>query len=237
MLDPPDSLDAVALFADDGIVGGPQEEVLHAMCHLQVVMPRVRLQFSKLEVIPAKVNGRAIDRNLFESHGFTVNMSGNFEVMKSPLAGTEFCEELVMKRVRKTAEVYKAFAAIPSRLAAFYLARFQMSRMNYVVRTTPKALCSIALAKCDASAKSLLENLIDKNLSATHWEVASLPVRVRGVGFQSIGRIADAAYVSSRAMTQDRVSAAYQRTAGGENQDRDWDTAAKDCPEHCQQAR
>ena len=49
-LDPPAELDTAALFADDGIIAGGQSEVARSIGFLKEHMPKVGLQFSKVDI-------------------------------------------------------------------------------------------------------------------------------------------------------------------------------------------
>jgi hypothetical protein len=80
-------------FADDGVIAGTQGEVLRAIRHLKAVLPRVGLEFSKLEATPASAGQSTIDRVAFESSGVFLNMSGNMVVMKAPVGDDDFMSD------------------------------------------------------------------------------------------------------------------------------------------------
>ena len=136
-LETPVTLDAMALYAEDGMIAGPQMEVSRAVQYLKTRLPEVGLEFSKLEVSPAKPESGSFDRALFEPYGCSINFTGDMESMKSPIGSDEHCETYAMNRVGKAMEVYKAIAALPKH-NAFYLARYQASRMTFSDRTTPR---------------------------------------------------------------------------------------------------
>jgi hypothetical protein len=73
------------LFADDGALAGPSQEVLRAVHHLHAIMPPLGLKFSKLDVIPSAGHDHQIDVQSFTDAGCSVNVDRNFEVMKSPM--------------------------------------------------------------------------------------------------------------------------------------------------------
>ena len=94
---------------------------------------------------------------------------------------------------------------------AFYLARYQASRMNFLARTTPKEKCGRALATYDTATRRLVESLIGRDLTDEEWDASAMPYRDGGLGLQCVARVADAAYVASRAKTQERLNAVYSR--------------------------
>ena len=226
-IDPPVALDLAALYADDGILAGPQSEVLRAIQHLQAVLPRVGLLFSKLEVVAAAPNGGSLDRAAFEACGVTINPIGNTQIMKSPIGSPDFTEAYSRQRVAKIVDVYKSLSALPSRHAAFYLARYQGSRLTYLARTTPLSACGAALRMADAATQAFVQALMGHDIDDTLWQSASLPVRLGGLGLSLVAPTADAAYVASRSHTADHVAALYPRRPDGLASDRAWDAATQ----------
>eukprot|EP00973_Karenia_brevis_P022497 3097100-Karenia_brevis.AAC.1 len=89
-LDPPVQVDMAPLFADDGALAGPSQEILRGVRHLKDVMPLLGLKFSKLQVVTAAGNAHQVDLQGFLAEGCTVNTTRNFEVMKSPIGDTAF---------------------------------------------------------------------------------------------------------------------------------------------------
>ena len=79
----------MALYADDGMIAGPQVEVSRAVQYLKTRLPEVGLEFSKLEASPAKSESASFDRALFEPYGCTINFTGVMESMKSPIGSDE----------------------------------------------------------------------------------------------------------------------------------------------------
>ena len=69
-------------------------------------------------------------------------------------------QEYAMKRAKNTIDVYKKIIELPSKHAILFLARYQASRMNYLVRTTPREQCQSALDACDLATKRVVETLV-----------------------------------------------------------------------------
>jgi hypothetical protein len=227
VMEPPASLDVAALFADDGILAGPQLEVLRSVQHLQIVMPKVGLTFSKLEVSSAVVGGAMLDQAAFEASGISVNSSGNTLVMKSPIGDEDFTQEYARGKAAKLANVYVELAQLPSRHVAFHLGKYQSSRLNYLARTTPKDACGDAFERADSATRAFVEALTGQDVAQSHWETASLPIRHGGLGLPALALTADAAYIASRVLTTAKVRAVYPHRRDGRMADTLWDLAVQ----------
>ena len=214
VLEPKPALDMAPGFADDGFFAGPAQDVLAAVQHVKSFMPRLGLSFSRLEAIPAAGQRTGIDMQLFRAAGCTANMTANVSVMKSPIGDATYCQAEVLKRVNKSIEILEAIAGLPDQHCALYLLKFQMGRMDYVIRTTPAASCGQALDKFDAAVRQAYETIIGHSVTKSEWEHACLRSRTGGVGMRSVCKSADAAYYSSRAATWERCEAVYASYAG-----------------------
>jgi hypothetical protein len=62
------------------------------MSHVQHVPNRLDLTFSKFDIIPARPHNQNIDAKAFTYAGFTYKPDGKFEMMKSPIGHTEWCQ-------------------------------------------------------------------------------------------------------------------------------------------------
>jgi hypothetical protein len=160
-------------------------------------MPLLGLRFSKMDIIPASPAQHSVDPVPFLALGCKCIMDGNFELMKSPVGSTEWCEELVGKRVEKLSKACSAIVALPRKAAALYLLRFQTARMTYTVRTTPLQSCQRAVALADAVTQGALEHIIGETLPADCSARARLPTRLGGLGVTALAAVADAAFLAS----------------------------------------
>ena len=91
-LDPPAKMDLAPMFADDGCWGGSSAEVLRFLQHIQAIMPRLGLNFSKLEVIPTADRQTSVDLQPFVQVGCTIQVEPNVAIMKSPIGSADFNE-------------------------------------------------------------------------------------------------------------------------------------------------
>ena len=107
-----------------------------------------------------------------------------------------------------------AIAELPDKHAALYLLRYQIGRMDYLIRTTPASMCEAALVRFDADIRCSYQAIVARVLTEVQWEHACLPTRDGGLGLRSVRGSADAAYYSSRAATWERCEAIYSGYAG-----------------------
>jgi len=214
VLDPPVQLDMAPLFADEGALAATSQEILRGVHHLHTVMPLLGLKFSKLDVIPAAGQNHQVDIGAFHEAGCTVSVTGDFEVMKSPIGSKAHCETVVMKRVKKAAAAITAIADLPDSHCALYLLRYQSAKMNYVARTTPAADVEEGLRCFDVSVRAGYESIVGKHISDTAWSQVVLPTAMAGLGLLSAGAGADAAYRASRAATRDICMSIYPSSPG-----------------------
>jgi hypothetical protein len=169
-------------------------------------MPTLGLEFSKMDIVPSTPSA-SIDSKAFEDLGCTVVRDGNFEVMKSPIGTPAWCQEFVMSRVRKLSRVCTLISQIPSSSAALYLLRYQAGRMTYTVRTTPSPVCGAALVSADRVIQTATESILDAKFDTSQRERAFMPIRLGGLGLQSINGIADAAFTASYTKALPRITA------------------------------
>ena len=137
VLDPPVSLDMAPMFADDGIIAGPSEEVRRALAQLKALMPSLGLRFSRLEVTTAAGEAHNVHLDAFRDLGCTINLTQCLEIMKAPTGSRQFCEEVASKRVRKATQIVQAIVEVPDEHCAFHMLRYQAGRLSYLTRTTP----------------------------------------------------------------------------------------------------
>ena len=209
ILDPKPTLDMAPGFADDGFFAGSSQDVARSVRHVKSIMHRFGVSFSRLEAIPAAGSRSTIDMQQFLDIGCAANMRANVAIMKSPVGSLEFCEEDVESRVGKSIRILEAIAKLPDQHSALYLLRFQLGRMDYLVRTTPSSHCSRALEKFDLAVKQTYESITGLHVTKEQWTEGCLPVKYGGLGARSVLSYADAAYYSSRAATWERCESIY----------------------------
>jgi hypothetical protein len=148
-----------------------------------------------------------VDVQAFADLGCAYRADGNFEVMKSPVGDTAWCQSFASSRIRKLAGVWGKKAQLPSAQAGIYLLRYQASRMIYTVRTTPFSKCDSAIAQADKVIETTAACLLGTELSKEQAERARMPTRLGGLGLQSLTGIADAAYIASYTACRARIAA------------------------------
>ena len=199
---PPADLDMIPMFADDCIIAGKASEVLRTLQHWLPIMPRLGLRFSKLDIIPAAGPRHAIDLQPFEAMGGNIHTTQTVVVMKSPIGSSEFCEEVVGKRVRESSKALAAIAKLPKRHCALYLLKYQAGRMGYIQRTTPAHACIRALTAFDESMQHAFEHITGRDLSVGQGKQILAPMRHAGLGLRSAVDTADEAYLASLLTTR-----------------------------------
>ena len=86
---------------------------------------------------------------------------------------------------------------------AYYLLSWSAnaSRLNYLARTTPSAVCRDSLAVFDKAVLAALSSTTALVLSQRQQTQATLPLKAGGLGLRPAAVVADAAYIASRAAT------------------------------------
>ena len=136
-MEPPPALDYVGMFADDGQIAGQCDEILRVAHHLRTHVPRTGLSFGKLQVVAANPEDSVLDPQACRDAGCVLVADGNLEVMRAPVGSEAWARQYVADRAKATVQVYDALASLESSHVAFYLARYQAGRTNYIVRTSP----------------------------------------------------------------------------------------------------
>lgn len=198
-LHPPANLDMTPMFADDGFLAGPADEVQRALAHLVPVLPRLGMKFSKLDVIPAAGANCVFDEENFRSLGCKIFHKAEASIMKIPIGDAAFCEKTLAKRVDKGASIVQQISELPDVHCALHLLRYQTSRMEYTTRSCPQDLCKLSLQKSDAHMRSSFESILGFGCSESEWKQATLPSRYSGWGLRASLFNSDAAYLASRA--------------------------------------
>ena len=72
------------MFADDGQVAGPVDDMARVSGHLQEHMPATGLRFGKMQAIPACPDNTAVDPTVLAAYGCDWVASGCIEVMRAP---------------------------------------------------------------------------------------------------------------------------------------------------------
>ena len=178
-------------------------------------MPALGLSFSKLDVIPAAGDRTHADMQAFRDVGCRLNLSRNVAIMKSPIGDAEFCTKYAAEKVREATEGIRAIADLPDRHCGLHLLRYQIGKLNYLVRTTPAECIQQPLAAFDVQVRLAYERLEGKPVSDEAWRQMSLPTRHAGGGFRSVAFSADAAYYASRVATHEQCKAVYPQFANG----------------------
>ena len=69
---------------------------------------------------------------------------GNFDVLRSPIGDEAWARRYTPTRAGEALDLFQALAALPGAHAAFSMARYQIGRMNYVLRDSPRTQCEPA---------------------------------------------------------------------------------------------
>ena len=203
VLDPPAVLDMFPNFADDGLLAGSSAQVLRAIAHLKLVMPRLGLRFSSLVVAAAAGEQHRVDFSAFRKLGCEVAAGGDFELLKSPIGSETFCKEYARKKAEKESQIVRKIGQIGDGQVGYYLLRWSgnASRLNYTMRTTPSQYGLESFELFDRSLENAFRSLTGLTLTQSQWITATFPVRQGGLGLRSAVVHADSAYIASRAAT------------------------------------
>ena len=198
-------LDIAPLFADDGVIGGVDTEVLRALRHMKLVMPLVGLRFSHLQVCAASFEVQPAERFVeFVGEGCTPVLDGNLEVLKSPIGSSDFCREYAMKFADKQKDLLTFLAELGDGQVTHYLLRWCVNgnRMNYLARTTPPTETMLTAQAFDNGVRDTFAAASAVLLSDHQSRRVSFPFRNGGFGLRAIGDRVDAAYIASRIATR-----------------------------------
>lgn len=117
-------LDYVGMFADDGQIAGPCEDVLRVARRLRTHMGHTGLHFGKLQMVPANPDDTVLDARTCEEAGCTMVADGSLEVMRAPVGEGGWSRRYSAERAEATVQVYDALATLEPSHVAFYLVRY-----------------------------------------------------------------------------------------------------------------
>ena len=133
------------------------------------------LKFCRLEAIPSAGSTTQAPVQQFVDIGCTLNLEGNVSIMKSPVGSKEYCEAEALSRVEKCCIIMGAIAELPDKHAALYLLRYQIGRMDYLIRTTPASMCEAAIVQFDDGIRCSYQAIVARVLTESQWEHAWPP--------------------------------------------------------------
>src|SRR3954452_8045498 len=94
------------------------------------------------------------------------------------------------------------------RLSLLCFEAVSYNKINHLLRTCPPDLLEEALVKFDDHFQSMVAEILRVPcLSDDQWDLASLPVKLSGLGVNQTKVIAASAYVGSCTLTKDLVAA------------------------------
>eukprot|EP00973_Karenia_brevis_P021528 2959192-Karenia_brevis.AAC.1 len=198
----------MADFADDGVIGGDVDDVLRVLRGEIAIAQEygLRYNYSKMVVYPMAGEEFVGDVSEFQRMGITVDYSGNVKFMQVPVVGNrEFIAEWVKSKMGIIRRVLEGLRGLSSRHVALYLLKGagDACRVVYYLRTTPAEMIRPFVGEFDAELRRTFEEVVGLTLSEDQWLQCTLGIKNGGMGVCCASRIADAAYLASRAQAHE----------------------------------
>lgn len=177
MWNPPADLDVSPMFADDGFCCGASARSPQSTCACEstdatswssilAVAGHASCRFSTCN--PA---GAIIDV------GCSVNLSGDLEILRSPTGSATFCSEYSCRRVQKSIQMMMAISKLADPQVSYYLIWWvcSVSRLNHLMRTTPRGHCQDATSIFDEATRTAFTEFTGLALSDSQWKQVCSP--------------------------------------------------------------
>lgn len=133
-------------------------------------------------------------------------LNGGTDIMKSPIGTREFCENYILKKIKK---LKLTIDNIAENLTDYPLMALQLleycagfPRIGYVLNTTPSQDIKDAIKEFDTYMHSAIERIINCSISNLERFELSLPRLKGGLNLPIAAEIADSAYLGSLSKTQ-----------------------------------
>ena len=132
------------------------------------------VNLDKTKVIPACRSAQSFNRSDFQ--GCSWNGAGCFKLLGAPIGSTEWCEELLGRRIAKARSLLTAIGKFPDAQGAFCLLRScsGWSKVLYSCRTVPPDAQSVGLRTPDSDLRAALGQLIGRPLSGDDLLLSAL---------------------------------------------------------------
>jgi hypothetical protein len=119
-----------------------------------------------------------------------------------------FCRDLAAKRVSKTISLMEAISKLNDPQCELLLLRncAGVSKLSYALRTCSPLYLSEAQAHFDQALRASLEKIVTSSgpgFGDWQWRLATLPIKLGGLGILSAGDIIQYAFLASRMQTSD----------------------------------
>jgi hypothetical protein len=132
------------------------------------------------------------------------------KLLGAPIGTKAFTTDFVQKKLDALDAVCKTLREVNDAQVEFALFRGCLSynKINHLLRTCPPDLLQEALVKFDDHFQNMVAEILRVScLSEDQWDLASLPVKLCGLGVNQTKVIAGSAYVGSCMLTKDLVAA------------------------------
>ena len=181
-------------------------------CTISSRMPSSGLQASRCIKERAECGtGLTQCRTVWRSLGLDVWQKDGITVFGTPIGSMEFVRQKMSRRIAQERRLWDTIPAVPDLQCAWQLLLQSANpRANHTFRTLPPNQSEEFAAAHDEGIWGVVENLLDLHSCAERasaQQVASLPMRMGGLGLRCASRCAAAAYWASWADAFSMISA------------------------------
>jgi len=206
------NLDLCVWYLDDGTIIGSVEDVHKVFELIQRDGPArgLHLNVKKNEIWwPSRASPDPFPADVDRVDNAGVKLLG------APIGTKAFTTGFVQKKLDALHAVYKLLREVNDAQVEFALFRGCLAyKINHLLRTCPPDLLEEALVKFDDHFQNMVAEILRVPcLADDQWDLASLPVKLSGLGVNQTKVIAGPAYVGSCALTKDLVAALLGREA------------------------
>lgn len=187
-------------YLDDGTSGGKPEDVLQ---DLETLIPRLKslgleVNPSKCELFPCSAEAR-VPCSRFDTllPGLKQLSSSNFNLLGSPIFLSAVLEA-INARNQLFLTAHERLKDLSAHVAIVMLRMcFALSKVTYLLRTTPTWLCPEEVSLYDNALTSVVESFLNVSLDENQWSQAALPIRYGGLGVRCVCDVGLTAFLAS----------------------------------------
>jgi hypothetical protein len=207
------NLDLCVWYLDDGTIIGSVEDVHKVFELIQKDGPALGLHLNvkKNEIWwPNRASSDPFPADVDRVDNAGVKLLG------APIGTKAFTTDFVQKKLDALDAVCKLLREVNDAQVEFALFRgcLAYNKINHLLRTCPPDLLQEALVEFDDHFQNMVAEILRVPcLADDRWDLASLPVKLSGLGVNQTKVIAGSAYVGSCALTKDLVAALLGREA------------------------
>ena len=195
-----------AWYLDDGTLVGHADDLRAALAIVEEDGPARGLRLNRGKSLLYMPEDTIFDHNPLPSD-IPISTEG-FVLLGTPIGPPTYCEEIMLKRVRKLQDMLEHLADMQDSQmeAAILRSCLALPKVSFALRSTPPGHIQEGISAFDNAMLEAVSDLAGGPLHSWAWLNASLPTALGGLSVRQASLHAPAAYIGSLAQSEELVA-------------------------------